>query len=226
MKYWLMKTEPDVFSIDDLKSKKEAPWDGVRNYQARNFMTNEMAVGDQVLFYHSSCEPPGVAGLASVSRAAAPDLTALDKKSESFDAKATKENPIWFCVSVRFQEKFPRLVSLDEIRQRKTIEHDALAEAGSTSIHSTRAKKRIRSHLSDGTRMKPFVSIAPMEGVVDWILRDLLTRMGGIDRAVTEFVRVTDQVLPPHVFLRYCPELKTRRQNGVGRSSLRSTARR
>ena len=73
MKYWLMKTEPEVFSIDDLKRKGEEPWTGVRNYQARNFMTESMQVGDQVLFYHSSCEPPGVAGLATVSKPAAPD---------------------------------------------------------------------------------------------------------------------------------------------------------
>src|ERR1700722_14262238 len=98
MKYWLMKTEPSVFSIDDLKAKGESAWDGVRNYQARNFMMNDMKVGDHVLFYHSSCEPPGVAGLAVVATAAAPDVTALNGKSPYYDAKATREKPIWYCV--------------------------------------------------------------------------------------------------------------------------------
>lgn len=116
MKYWLMKSEPDVFSIDDLQKKKTSFWDGVRNYQARNFMMNDMKVGDCVLFYHSNAEPPGIAGLARVSALAKPDLTALDKKSEYYDKTATKENPRWFAVEVEFEKKFKRLVPLDELR--------------------------------------------------------------------------------------------------------------
>ena len=102
MQYWLMKSEPDVFSIDDLKKQKQTTWDGVRNYQARNFMMNDMQVGDLVLFYHSNAKPPGIAGLATVSKKAEPDPTQFDKKSEYFDPKATKEKPRWFCVKVKF----------------------------------------------------------------------------------------------------------------------------
>jgi predicted RNA-binding protein with PUA-like domain len=112
---WLMKSEPDVFSIDDLAKRKTAGWDGVRNYQARNFMKS-MAVGDEVLFYHSNAAPPGVAGLAQVAKTAYPDLTQFDRKSDHYDPKATAAAPIWFQVDVRFVRKFPRLLSLDELR--------------------------------------------------------------------------------------------------------------
>jgi predicted RNA-binding protein with PUA-like domain len=119
--YWLMKSEPDVYSISTLKKDKTTWWSGVRNYQARNFMMNEMKVGDEVLFYHSSTEPPGVAGLARVSKLAQPDPTQFDKKSEYFDPKATQEKPIWFCVQVEFVEIFPHYVSLDELRATKEL---------------------------------------------------------------------------------------------------------
>ena len=97
-RYWLMKSEPDVFSIDDLKASKTSLWDGVRNYQARNFMMNDMKVGDLVLFYHSNAKPPGVAGVAVISKEAVPDVTAQDEKSKYYDPKAAPEKPIWFCV--------------------------------------------------------------------------------------------------------------------------------
>ena len=116
MKHWLMKSEPEVFSIDDLQTRGTSLWDGVRNYQARNFMMNDMKIGDAVLFYHSSSEPPGVAGLAQVVETALPDPTQFELKSEYFDVKATKAKPIWFAVRVGFGEKFPQLVSLDEMR--------------------------------------------------------------------------------------------------------------
>lgn len=112
-----MKSEPDVFSIDDLKHVRTTLWDGVRNYQARNFMMNEMKVGDEILFYHSNAEPPGVAGLARVVEAAVPDPAQFDHKSEYHDSKATLEKPVWFCVRVGFVEKFKHLVSLQEIRE-------------------------------------------------------------------------------------------------------------
>src|SRR5437870_2266031 len=96
-RYWLMKTEPDVYSIDDLARDQKGHWDGVRNYQARNFM-REMKTGDLILFYHSSTEPPGVAGLAAVHREAYPDFTAWDPKSEYFDPQSPKEKPRWFMV--------------------------------------------------------------------------------------------------------------------------------
>lgn len=125
-----MKSEPEVFSIDDLKRKKETAWDGVRNFQARNFMRDEMHVGDRVLFYHSNAEPPGVAGIAEVSHEAVPDLSQFDKKSEYFEPRATKEKPYWFCVKVRFKEKFPALVTLDEIRKQKALAKMPLLKPG------------------------------------------------------------------------------------------------
>lgn len=130
MKYWLMKTEPDVFSIHDLKKKKKNGWDGVRNYQARNFMRDEMRVGDQILFYHSSCEIPGVAGLARVSKESHPDPTQFDKKSEYYDAKATKEKPIWFMVEVEFVKEL-NLISLEKIKSEPKLKDMRLVQKGS-----------------------------------------------------------------------------------------------
>src|SRR5580693_8268771 len=112
MKHWLMKTEPEVFSIDDLAKRKTSLWDGVRNYQARNFMMNDMRVGDTVLFYHSSCKVPAVVGLARVVSLAEPDVTQFDRKSPYYDAAASREKPRWFCVKVGFVEKFARVVTL------------------------------------------------------------------------------------------------------------------
>ena len=120
-KIWLMKSEPDVYSIDHLKKDGTTWWTGVRNYQARNFMMNEMKVGDWVLFYHSNAEPPGVAGLAQVSKSAEPDSLQFDKKSEYFDPKASKEKPIWFCVQVKYAGHFKHLVSLDDLRKEKSL---------------------------------------------------------------------------------------------------------
>lgn len=121
MKYWLMKSEPDVFSIDNLAKDKTTWWEGVRNYQARNFMMNDMKVGDEVLFYHSNAEPSGVAGIARVSKAAAADKTQFDKKSEYFDPKATKEKPNWFCVEVEYVSKFPEVISLQDLRDNEKL---------------------------------------------------------------------------------------------------------
>ena len=115
--YWLMKSEPAVFSIDDLQRDGSTAWDGVRNYQARNFMRDEMQVDDKVLFYHSNAEPPGVAGVARVSRTAYPDATAQDPKHPAYDPRATADRPIWVMVDVVFVEKFPRFVTLNQIKQ-------------------------------------------------------------------------------------------------------------
>ena len=114
-RYWLMKSEPDVFSIDDLARKGVAGWDGVRNYQARNFM-REMKAGDRVLFYHSNAKPSGVAGVAEVVRTAYPDPTQFDAKSGHHEPRATREKPVWSQVDVRFVRRFPRLLSLDDLR--------------------------------------------------------------------------------------------------------------
>ena len=125
MPYWLMKSEPDEFSIDDLvrAPRKTTPWFGVRNYQARNYMRDAMRAGDGVLFYHSSCEVPGIAGLAEVSSMPYPDPTQFDPKSPYFDPKATRENPRWMLVDVTLSEKdaapFPRGTA----RARGTLRH-------------------------------------------------------------------------------------------------------
>ena len=122
MACWLMKSEPEEFSIDDLvKAKNQTvPWFGVRNYLARNFMRDLMKVGDEVLFYHSSCPEPGIVGLAHVSSAAYPDETQWDKKSKYFDAKATRETPRWMLIDVQLTKK-TRLLSLAEMREQVAL---------------------------------------------------------------------------------------------------------
>ena len=129
-KYWLMKSEPDAYSIDDLKKEKKGLWDGVRNYQARNFMMNDMNIGDEILFYHSNAKPPGVAGIATVSQEAVPDITAQDPKGKYYDAKASPEKPIWYCVEVAFKKKFAREVSLEELRSSKSLKDMLLLRRG------------------------------------------------------------------------------------------------
>ena len=115
--YWLMKSEPDEFSIDDLVKapKKTTPWFGVRNYQARNYMRDHMRVGDGVLFYHSSCEVPGIAGIAKVASAAHPDLSQFDRKSPYYDPKAKRDEPRWMLVDVKLAKK-TRVMPLEEMR--------------------------------------------------------------------------------------------------------------
>lgn len=130
MRRWLMKSEPDVFSIEDLAAKGTSLWDGVRNYQARNFMVKDMRVGDEILFYHSSCEPPGIAGLAKVVGEAEPDPTQWDKKSEYFDPKASREKPIWFCVKVGYVQKFDSLVPLEKLRGDKSLKDMLVLKRG------------------------------------------------------------------------------------------------
>jgi len=118
MNDWLMKTEPEAFSIDDLQRRplQTEPWDGVRNYQARNFMRDRMQVGDGVLFYHSNCETPGVVGLANIASTAYPDPTQFDPESNHYDAASTQEQPRWLLVNVKFERKFSRVISLAELR--------------------------------------------------------------------------------------------------------------
>jgi predicted RNA-binding protein with PUA-like domain len=115
-KYWLMKSEPGTYSIDDLEADGQTSWDGVRNYQARNFMRDEMAEGDRVLFYHSNASPPGVAGIAEVSREGYPDATAQDPESDYYDDKASADDPRWFMVDIRFVRKLPRVIPLAELK--------------------------------------------------------------------------------------------------------------
>ena len=131
--YWLMKTEPETFSIDDLERVRVEPWTGVRSVFARFHMRN-MTVGDDVLFYHSSCEPPGVAGLARVVKTKVIDETQFDPQSKYFDEKATREKPIWDCVEVEFVEKLPYLVSLPHIRAEPALANMKLLQIGRLSV--------------------------------------------------------------------------------------------
>jgi predicted RNA-binding protein with PUA-like domain len=116
MRYWLMKSEPEAFSIDDLKSVKQEPWSGVRNYQARNFMWKDMKTGDGVLFYHSNTKIIGIAGLAKVASNAYPDPTQFHPESDYWDPKATLEKPRWFLVDVAFERKFNHVLRLDTLK--------------------------------------------------------------------------------------------------------------
>ena len=130
MNYWLMKTEPDEFSIDDLATRKTEPWSGVRNYQARNYMRDGMRVGDRVLFYHSSCAEPGIVGIAEVSRAAYPDPTQFDPRSDYFDAGSKRDEPRWLTVDVKFKRKLKRNITLTELKDRRELRDLVLLRPG------------------------------------------------------------------------------------------------
>lgn len=119
MAYWLMKSEPDAFGIDDLaaRPKQTEPWDGVRNYQARNFMRDGMKQGDLVFFYHSNCEPPGIVGIASVASKPYPDPTQFDPDSKYYDPKSDPDDPRWILIDVKYQRHLKRIISLAEIKQ-------------------------------------------------------------------------------------------------------------
>lgn len=130
--YWLIKSEPSCFSIDDLQQSpnQTSPWDGVRNYQARNFMKNEMKIGDQLFFYHSNCNPPGIVGIAEVISKPYPDHTAFDPNSDHPDPKSTPEHPRWFMVDVRFVKKFPRIIPLETLKQHEALSKMILLRKG------------------------------------------------------------------------------------------------
>jgi predicted RNA-binding protein with PUA-like domain len=129
-RYWLMKSEPDVYSIEDLQREGRAEWEGVRNYQARNFMRDDMRVGDGVLFYHSNAKPPGVAGIARVCREAYPDHTAFEPTSNYFDPKSERESPRWLMVDVEFVEAFSELIPLDTLRETPGLEEMMVIKRG------------------------------------------------------------------------------------------------
>ncbi|HEY0252408.1 MAG TPA: EVE domain-containing protein [Kofleriaceae bacterium] len=133
MRYWLMKTEPETFGIDDMQRVQVEPWSGVRSHFARAHM-RAMSVGDLVLFYHSNAEPSGVAGLAKVERIAVIDETQFDPKSPYFDERATREKPVWDCVDVRFVEKFPTFVSLPQLRADLALVDMVLMKNGRLSV--------------------------------------------------------------------------------------------
>ena len=132
-RFWLMKTEPACFSIDHLEASPGgvSQWDGVRNYQARNYLRDEVQVGDGVLFYHSGPPVPGVAGVAEVVRAGYPDHTARDPRGEHYDPKASEANPIWYMVDLRFVEKFPEVVPLSRLKETRGLEEMEVTRQGS-----------------------------------------------------------------------------------------------
>lgn len=132
MAFWLFKSEPDAFGIDDLASRpnKTEPWDGVRNYQARNFLRDKVKQGDFVFFYHSSCKDVGIAGVATIVREAYPDESQFSPESRYYDPKATPEAPRWFCVDVQFVEKFDQVLSLKAIKAMPEITQLGVVKKG------------------------------------------------------------------------------------------------
>ncbi len=132
--YWLMKSEPDVYSIDDLEADGRTHWDGVRNYQARNFMRDDMEEGDRVLYYHSNTNPPGVVGVAEVVKEGYPDHTARDPDSDYYDEKATEDDPRWYMVDIAFVRKLPRTVPLSEIKDEPALEDMVLVNRSRLSV--------------------------------------------------------------------------------------------
>ena len=144
VKHWLMKTEPGTYSIDDLAAEADQTtcWEGVRNYQARNLLRDEVAEGDRVLFYHSACKQPAVVGTAIVSRGGYPDHFAWDRRSNYFDPKSSPENPRWFMVDVRLEQKFDQPVALSRLRERAGLQEMVLLQKGSRlSVQPVRKKE-------------------------------------------------------------------------------------
>ncbi|MBU6327857.1 MAG: EVE domain-containing protein [Verrucomicrobia bacterium] len=130
MKHWLIKSEPETFSIDDLAKVKREPWSGVRNYQARNYMWKEMRIGDPALFYHSNAKPPGIVGLARVVGEPYPDPTQWDPGSEYFDPKSTEDNPRWWLVDFAFEKKFAELIPLEKLRGIESLADMVILQKG------------------------------------------------------------------------------------------------
>ncbi|MCQ8119982.1 EVE domain-containing protein [Methylomonas methanica] len=132
MNYWLMKSEPDTFGIDDLFNRPEQTehWDGVRNYQARNMMRDDMKIGDQVFFYHSNCDEPGIVGIMQVVRESYPDFTAFDPDDKHFDPKSNPDKPTWYMVDVKFVRKLSRNISLRELKLKTELADLALLRRG------------------------------------------------------------------------------------------------
>lgn len=132
MNYWLMKSEPDTFSIDDLatRPKQTEPWNGVRNYQVRNWLKNEIKKGDQAFFYHSSCKVPGIVGVMEVVKAGYPDQTAFDPESPYYDPKSKPDKPLWYQVDVRLVKKFKQMISLEELKRVPKLQSMIILKKG------------------------------------------------------------------------------------------------
>lgn len=131
MNYWLMKCEPSAYSIDDLSRDGKTQWEGVRNYQARNIMRDDMKVGDLVFFYHSNTDPPGIVGLCEVVREGYPDYFAWNEDSKYFDPRSTKEKPVWYMVDIVFKEKFNELISLEALKSFPELSDMRVTQKGS-----------------------------------------------------------------------------------------------
>ncbi len=132
MKHWLMKSEPDEFGIDDLEACPDGtePWDGIRNYQARNFMRDDMTIGDRVFFYHSNCAEPGIVGLATIASDAYPDPTQFDPEDKHYDPKSDPDNPRWLLVDVKFERRLARTITLKELKARAELADFRLIQRG------------------------------------------------------------------------------------------------
>jgi predicted RNA-binding protein with PUA-like domain len=141
MRYWLIKSEPDAYSIDDLERDGVEHWDGIRNYQARNIMRDEMQIGDRCLFYHSNAKPPGVVGIAEVASDAYPDHTQFDPESNYFDPKSDPADPRWLMVDVKFIERFPRMVGLPELRTYSELAEMVLLNRSRLSVQPVRPEE-------------------------------------------------------------------------------------
>ena len=138
-RYWLMKTEPAAYSIDDLERDGQTCWDGVRNYQARNFMRDDMRVGDGVLFYHSNCKPPGVVGLARIVKESYPDHAAFDPADKHYDPKSDPSNPRWFMVDMEFVARFHQVVSLEALKSEPGLEEMVVTKRSRLSVQPVAA---------------------------------------------------------------------------------------
>ena len=130
MQYWLMKSEPETYNIDDLKEFKTDHWDGIRNYQVRNFFRDQMKVGDKAFFYHSNCKEPGIVGLMEIASKAYPDHTAFDSKEKYFDAKSDPDNPRWLMLDVKYIRHTKRNITLSELREHESIKDMRLLQKG------------------------------------------------------------------------------------------------
>ena len=150
MNYWLMKSEPDEFSIDDLQRVGTEPWTGIRNYQARNYMRDSMQVGDQILFYHSSCKVPAIVGIAEVASAPYADFSAFNASSRYFDPKSSPDNPRWQLVDIRFVSRLPKPVTLEQIKAHPQLTDMALINRSRLSIQPVTAQQWQQIHRMAG----------------------------------------------------------------------------
>jgi predicted RNA-binding protein with PUA-like domain len=154
-RYWLMKCEPAAYTIDDLQRDGTTSWEGVRNYQARNFMRDDMRAGDGVLFYASNADPSGVTGLAKIARPGYPDAFAWTKGHRYFDEASTAASPVWYMVDIAFVERFPGVVSLEQLKATKGLEHMMVTQKGSRLSVQTVTKPEYDIVVRLGRRSKP-----------------------------------------------------------------------